>query len=163
VEGLIDVAIGTGSKTKTFQVPKASLYRQSTYFSKKECTGIIVLEDLDPVSFALFCQWVHKPAKPIEYWAEGYTEETWISNAAAAWVLAKKLRAPRFEKYALSQFIQNCVGGIRALGSTWRKCVLLSLRYDVSATIGSHGTFTSLADRGQMGTSVCAQQLCRAR
>jgi hypothetical protein len=69
---LIDVAIGTGSKTKTFQAPKASLYRQSTYFSKKECTGIIVLEDLDPVSFALFCQWVHKPAKPIEYRAEGY-------------------------------------------------------------------------------------------
>jgi hypothetical protein len=156
VEGLIDVAISTGSKTKTFQVPKASLCRQSTYFSKKECTGIIVLEDLDPVTFALFCQWVHKPAKPVEYRAEEYTEESWISNAAAAWVLAKKLRAPQFEKYALSQLIQNCA-------LAWRICVPLNLRYNVSATIGSHGTFTSLADRCQMSTSVCAQQLCRAR
>jgi hypothetical protein len=65
VEGLIDVAVGTGNKIKVFQVPKASLCRQSTYFSEKECTRRIVLEDLDPVTFALFCQWIHKPAKPI--------------------------------------------------------------------------------------------------
>lgn len=55
--------------------------------------------------FDLFFQWAH--GKNIHNDSK-HTEEPWLSNAAAAWVLAKKLRAPAFEKYALVAFIHNC-------------------------------------------------------
>jgi hypothetical protein len=56
----------------------------------------------------MFLEWIKNPESPISYSPDGYSEEPWLSNAAAAWVLAKKLHAVEFEEYALSQFIQNC-------------------------------------------------------
>lgn len=56
----------------------------------------------------MFLEWIKSPESPISYKPDQHSEEPWLSNAAAAWVLAKKLHAAEFEEYALSQFIQNC-------------------------------------------------------
>lgn len=58
--------------------------------------------------FGMFIEWSRKPKKPIQYQPGQYSEEPWISKAVLAWMLGCRFSAPRFEAYALSQFIQNC-------------------------------------------------------
>ena len=61
-----------------------------------------------PLAFRLFLDFCQKPVDPVTYRPLQYSPEPWSSAAAVAWVLAVELRARRFEKYALSHFIQNC-------------------------------------------------------
>lgn len=71
----------------------------------------------EPLVFEMFIKWSKKPQKPILYQSSQYSEDPWISKAVPAWVLARRLGAPRFEMYALSQFIQNCA---IALQGPWK-------------------------------------------
>ncbi|KAI3329779.1 hypothetical protein F4824DRAFT_377802 [Ustulina deusta] len=54
-----------------------------------------------------------KPS-PIRFEAGRCSQEPWLSKSLEAWVLARKLHVSDFEKYALSEFIQNC--SLAALG-----------------------------------------------
>lgn len=109
---MIHIRVGKGDDTKTFHINKTLICDSSVYIAKacsSNPNSPINLADDDPVAFDLFTQWVRTPQNPITYNPEQYSEEPWLSNAAAAWVLAAKLRAvDHFQKYALSQFIQNC-------------------------------------------------------
>ena len=69
---------------------------------------MISLPHVKPAIFRLFLKWVRSRPKPIVYLPGRYSEEPWASNALAAWFLAWQLDAIEFEKYCLSQFIQNC-------------------------------------------------------
>ena len=110
-EESIDIRVGTGNYAKVFHINKNLICNSSEYFadvcSSNSSDGIDLAED-DPVVFDLFFQWVRRPESPIPYIPDRYSEEPWRSSAAAAWVLARKLQAADFQKYALSQFIQNC-------------------------------------------------------
>jgi WW domain len=65
----------------------------------------------------MFAHWLSQQDGPISYKAISYSEEPWRSNSASAWLLGKKLRALLFQKFALSQFIQNCA--LSSVG-TWK-------------------------------------------
>ncbi|KAI4185118.1 MAG: hypothetical protein L6R41_004325 [Letrouitia leprolyta] len=56
----------------------------------------------------MYIDWIKTPKQPIIYTPGQYSDEPWLSNAAAAWLLGHQLDATRFQEYALSQFIQNC-------------------------------------------------------
>ncbi|KAF2973065.1 hypothetical protein GQX73_g611 [Xylaria multiplex] len=59
-------------------------------------------------NFTLYEEWIKKKPSPIRFEAGRYSQEPWLSESLEAWVLARKLQVPDFEKYALSEFIQNC-------------------------------------------------------
>lgn len=65
----------------------------------------------------MFLEWAKMPKPPIIYAAGRYSDEPWISNAAAAWLLGHRLKAALFQEYALSQFVQNCALAVRG---PWR-------------------------------------------
>ena len=99
----------------------------------------IGMPDEDPVAAAMFIEWAKKPKQPILYVPGQYSDELWISKAAAAWLLGHRLDEVLFQTYALSQFAQNCALAVRG---PWRlieekapaQSPLLGL-----ATIGWHG------------------------
>ena len=91
---------------KAGDICQNSEYLKKLFVSKKRSP--IDLPDYDPLPFYLFFQWAHHPADPITFAYDQYSEEPWLSNATSAWVLADRLQASKFERYALSQFIQNC-------------------------------------------------------
>lgn len=107
----MEIRVGTGDDVKIFHVNKNSICKFSGYFAEeclsKSIDRIDLAED-DPAAFDLFFQWVRRPERPIPYSPGQYSEEPWLSKALAAWLLARKLSAEDFERYALSQFIQNC-------------------------------------------------------
>jgi hypothetical protein len=72
------------------------------------------LDGHSPLTFQLFLDFCQQPKEPIKYQPGQYSTDPWASNSAAAWVLAVELKARRFEKYALSQFVQNCAIMIKA-------------------------------------------------
>ena len=61
-----------------------------------------------PELFDNFIEWINEQPPPLKYQVSNYSGQFWIDNAVSAWFLAGRLEAPEFEKYALSQFIQNC-------------------------------------------------------
>ncbi len=61
----------------------------------------------------MFVEWAKRPKPPIIYAPGQYSDEPWLSNAAAAWLLGHRLDAAIFQEYALSQFIQNCALALR--------------------------------------------------
>ena len=68
----------------------------------------VLLGGHSPLAFQLFLDFCQHPEEPIHYRPGQYSTDPWASNSATAWVLAAELKARRFEKYALSQFVQNC-------------------------------------------------------
>jgi len=107
--------VGTGNDEKTYQVDANALRALSgyfrTYFSGSR--ELLAFPDDDPLVFEMFLEWSKRPKRPIHYHPGQYSEEPWISNAVPAWMLAHRLGVPRFEMYALSQFIQNCAIAIK--------------------------------------------------
>jgi hypothetical protein len=62
----------------------------------------------DPSIVAMFIDWTKTQEEPIVYAPGQYSPEPWLSKAAPAYLLGRRLDAVLFSKYALSQFIQNC-------------------------------------------------------
>jgi len=93
-----------------------ALLRYTTFFKPEN----IRLQDEKTTEFPecssavkeLFVNWIKSPRKPIKYKVGNYSGEPWISNAAEACVLARELGSVDFEKYALSEIIQNCAMAI---------------------------------------------------
>ncbi|KAF2233613.1 hypothetical protein EV356DRAFT_533616 [Viridothelium virens] len=56
----------------------------------------------------MFIDWAKRPKDSVFYVPGRYSQEPWLSNAASAWILGQQLQAPAFQRYALSQFVQNC-------------------------------------------------------
>ena len=108
----INIRVGNGDSAKTFLVNKRAICKFSGYCQRRCTSGWqdeIDLEQDDPVVFDLFFQWTQCPVPPISYDPDGESKEPWLSNSAAAWILAKKLQTmEQFKKYALAQFIQGC-------------------------------------------------------
>lgn len=76
------------------------------------------LPDEDPVLFQLFVVWLNHRPEPLEFKHDCEpSEEPWLSRGAEAWSLAVRLRAPAFERYALSQVARNCA---RAPYGPWK-------------------------------------------
>ena len=75
------------------------------------------LPNEDPTAAGMFVEWTKRSKPPITYEPGQYSDEPWISNAAAAWLLGHRLEAAMFQEYALSEFIQNCALAIRG---PWR-------------------------------------------
>ncbi|KAJ9656415.1 hypothetical protein H2198_004993 [Neophaeococcomyces mojaviensis] len=111
-ETSIEIRVGIGNVARLFTVHKEILCQASHYFDDK-CKAsqdtTIHLDQDDPNAFDMFAQWLSRQDCPVPYKALSYSEEPWRSNSASACFLGKKLRATSFEKFALSQFIQNCV------------------------------------------------------
>lgn len=112
--------VGTGDDEKIFQANINDLRVLSgyvrTYFPRTQESSApkeMSLPDDEPLVFEMFIEWSKKPKKPIVYQTSQYSEDPWISKAVPAWMLAHSLEAPRFEMYALSQFIQNCAIALR--------------------------------------------------
>jgi len=110
------ICVGTGDSEKVFHVESAVLCRASAYIrvhlehlpDSSQLKEVIELPDEDPTIVEMFIDWAKRPKNPIIYAPGQYSEEPWITNAAAAWILGDRLDALKFKKYALSQFIQNC-------------------------------------------------------
>ncbi|KAH8669777.1 hypothetical protein BGZ60DRAFT_431205 [Tricladium varicosporioides] len=71
-------------------------------------SGHIDLPEEDPVAVELFIGWINNFDAPLSYNPSHYSAEPWPSKAAIAYIFAKKIKSVTFEKYSLSQFIQNC-------------------------------------------------------
>ncbi|RDL35744.1 uncharacterized protein BP5553_06356 [Venustampulla echinocandica] len=107
------ITVGRDSVQRVFRLPKDKLCACSDYFreacGKWGSSDNLELLDDNPVVFDLFSKWVQNQQPPTPYDpARTSAAEPWVSNAAAAWVLGKKLRSADFKKYALSMFIQTC-------------------------------------------------------
>lgn len=109
----VTIQVGAGEDQKTFHADVNALRVASAYFRRyfprSQTPKLLDLPDEDPLVFEIFIKWSKYPKKVTKYVPGQYSkDETWISQAASAWLLAYRLGAPRFEMYALSQFIQNC-------------------------------------------------------
>lgn len=111
----MSIRVGTGDEVKVFYLNRKALSSASRYFSfsfngieGSNSTDEITLPTEDPVTFELFVKWIQRNQRPIAYKPGNYSDDIWVSYAAPAWSLARQLGSNGFEKYALSQFIQNC-------------------------------------------------------
>ena len=111
----VKVHVGSGESGKLFVVKRtllcgASDYCRRRFAAESKCRDeSIFLNDFRPLNFQLFFQWISNPAPTIIYDPDGLPQEPWLSNAATTWLLGKKLQCSvEFDRYALSQFIQNC-------------------------------------------------------
>lgn len=105
------VRVGEGQEQELFTVDVKTLRSAARFrdeLSHDKGLQEFELPDHSPQVFRLFLEFCQKPHDPITYRPGQYSPEPWLSASAAAWVLAVHLRARRFEKYALSQLIQNC-------------------------------------------------------
>lgn len=103
------MCVGEGDRTQSFTVDIKTL-RSSPQFRDELGQGLLdlVLPDHDPLAFKLFLDFCQDPQEPIKYQGGRYSTEPWMTSSTDACILAVALKARRFEKYALSQFIQNC-------------------------------------------------------
>jgi len=74
----------------------------------RSAPAVVLLPGEDAAAFGMFSTWLERQPPPLEFDPDRCSEEPWFSSAAKAWALGKRLQAPRFERYALSQFVQNC-------------------------------------------------------
>ena len=110
------IHVGTGDSSKTFHIESVVLRECSARFrshseqlsTPSQQANAITFPDGDPTVFEMFIEWAKRPKQRIFYAPGLYSDEPWISNAAAAWILGHDLDAIMFTRYALSQFIQNC-------------------------------------------------------
>lgn len=105
------VRVRDENEDKVFTVEIKTL-RSSPRFREelRETEGLaeLCLDDHPPLVFQLFLDFCQEPLEPIRYQPGHYSKDPWASSSVAAWLLSVELRARRFEKYALSHFIQNC-------------------------------------------------------
>ena len=105
--------MGREDDYKTFFFDERLVCNSSKHL-KERCLSnneisIIHFTDQEPIAFYVYFLWVQsEKRKPIIYTPAKYSDEPWLSGGVSAWLLARQLDAPDFEKYALSQFIQNC-------------------------------------------------------
>jgi hypothetical protein len=111
----VDITLETESGSEVFSASKAALVKHSSLFEEllirnpkindthTQCEIVCF-----PAVFGQFIQWIKYPRAPIKYKPGAYSEDFWMEYAVSAWFLAQDLGALEFEKYALSQFIQNC-------------------------------------------------------
>ena len=111
----VEIQVGSEENLKIFIVNKTLLREASNYFRRRFALESkyeeepIILNGFEPLIFEIFLQWISNPAPRITYDPDRLPQEPWLSNAATAWLLGKKLQcSDEFDKYALSQFIQNC-------------------------------------------------------
>jgi hypothetical protein len=111
----VEVQVGSEQSLKIFMVNKTLLCGASDYCRRRFAPESrykyepIILNDFEPLIFELFLQWISNPAPGIIYDPDGLPQEPWLSNAATTWFLGKRLQcSDDFDRYALSQFIQNC-------------------------------------------------------
>ena len=104
LKGKIIIRVGTGDDQKLYQVER-SIWGNS---SSSRPPAEIQLPSDDPTTVEMFIDWAKRPRSPIVYVPGDYSEEPWISHAVGAWKLGGCLGSDMFQKYALSQFIQNC-------------------------------------------------------
>jgi hypothetical protein len=113
-ENAVNVTLLTENGGETFSAPRASLIKQSQFFEKLLSQTTTEDSQIEceiccyPDVFDQFIRWVNHPRQPIKYKPSSCSEDFWIECAASAWFLALDLGAIQFERYALSQFIQNC-------------------------------------------------------
>lgn len=110
---LIEVRVGRDDKQETYFISAALLPLSCQYLSTRLSSSdseerSIDLPNENPDVFDLYREWIHNPRDPEPYDPEQACEDMWISNAASAWLLGKRLEAAWFQKYALAQFIQTC-------------------------------------------------------
>lgn len=112
----VEVQVGSKEALKIFIVDRSLLLKHSKYFWRK-CQHRSGYEDetvffksFEPLNFEMFLQWTVHPAPSISYDPDmDQPQEPWLSNAATTWLLGKMLEcSDDFDRYALSQFIQNC-------------------------------------------------------
>ncbi|KAI9687020.1 MAG: hypothetical protein M1822_002430 [Bathelium mastoideum] len=107
------IRAGTGDDRKVFEVESYILSESSGFFrSYIQESRFSLNKDLDfskedSTAVAMFIDWAKRPTKPITYTLSQYSMEPWMSHAADAWLFGKRFNAPEFQRYALSQFIQN--------------------------------------------------------
>ncbi|MCJ1266326.1 hypothetical protein MMC22_006209 [Lobaria immixta] len=118
------IRVGTGISQKVFHVESAILCGSPafvrSYLENSMATSQLKDVELpyeDPIAAEMFVEWAKRPKRPIVYAPGQYSDEPWISNAAAAWLFGHRLDAATFKTYALSQFIQNCALAARG---PWR-------------------------------------------
>lgn len=111
----VEVQVGSEESIKIFIINKTLLCSASEYCRRrfapesKYKEEAIKLNGFKPLIFEIFLQWISNPAPGIAYDPDGLPQEPWLSNAAPTWLLGKKLQcSDDFDRYALSQFIQNC-------------------------------------------------------
>jgi hypothetical protein len=111
----VEVQVGAEENLEIFIVNKNLLCGASEYCRRrfapesKYKEEAVILEDFEPLIFEIFLQWTSNPAPRLAYDPDALPQEPWLSNAATTWLLGKKLQcSDEFDKYALSQFIQNC-------------------------------------------------------
>jgi len=111
----VEIQVGAAENMEIFIVNKSLLCGASEFCRCRFASDsrykedAIILEDFEPLIFEIFLQWTSNPAPSLAYNPDGLPQEPWLSNAATTWLLGKRLQcSEEFDRYALSQFIQNC-------------------------------------------------------
>lgn len=109
------IRAGIGESQRIFHIESVILCKRSIFLRASLTQSLVLsgpqevdLPNENPTAVEMFIEWAKKPKRPTIYAPGQYSEEPWISYAAAAWMLGHHLAAAAFQKYALSQFIQNC-------------------------------------------------------
>lgn len=110
----LDIKIGTGPSTKRYMIHAPLICHYSSYFSGACSSGfaesISKKFDLtldDPIAFRHFVHWMYAWDKTIPVYSPASSVSGWsLESAESAWMLADKLLAPEFGKFALAQFVR---------------------------------------------------------
>lgn len=102
------------NSSKTFRLDKQKAFSASPYLSRlgrRAPNHLITLHNVQPIVFGLFDFWLRR--RQSNRWSigpnlEAYQEEPWLSNTAAAYVLAQRLESKNFSRFCFEKFIQNC-------------------------------------------------------
>jgi len=108
---MLSIRVETGASSRVFDISKVVICQYSGHIaslcnSTPSASSTITLA-ADATVFSLFISWLVAQPTPVSYDPDRPAAEPWVSLASAACILASQLKAPAFEKYALSQFIQN--------------------------------------------------------
>jgi hypothetical protein len=110
-EEVVTLQVGLDATGRSIRVRK-DLFHSVTKFSNGATGSHVIFPPAlvkdDPIVFDMFVDWLDLHEDPRPYIPLQYSPEPWRSHAATAWVFGKKIRAAKFERYALSQFITNC-------------------------------------------------------
>ncbi|KAF8850414.1 hypothetical protein BDZ45DRAFT_661857 [Acephala macrosclerotiorum] len=107
----LSIHVGTGSSSSIFNVSRVVICQYSGHITSlcdsSHSPSDPITVAANPAVFSLFVDWLVAQPTPISFDPDRPAVEPWVSLASAACILASELDAPAFEKYALSQFIQN--------------------------------------------------------
>ena len=98
---------GSGPGASSVSIRKELLDAATSLFREISAPRITSVQ-AEPRIFKMFIKWLNEAEDPVPFLPFHYSGEPWRSRAVEAWLFARKMCAPGFERYALSHIIRSC-------------------------------------------------------